>query len=439
LRGVWTGMKILALDIGSSSVRAGVLDNGRLSGRVAKKVFDTHFDGVRAEVKAQAVLKALADAIAELGARAKRVETIAMATMAPSWVAMDKTGRALTPIVTHQDRRSVEIARELERRVGRERHLRLAGNRPFPGGISSTTWAWHLRHAPEVMKKADLCGHLSTFLHRQLTAARVTDPSNASFSGFYSTLDQSGWREELCDAVGIKWHRLPQVIGSDGVAGLVTRPGARRFGLVHGTPVLAGCMDGSAAMLLAGNAPGQLVNAAGSTDVLALCTDRPRPHERLLTRAVGVGQRWVSVSTLAAAGTALEWLHRTLFSEMKVEAFRRLVLRLSGKPDRGSAVFENYLAGDRMSIDQRQASFTGLSLSTTREQMLSAVIESLAEASAERMRLLQEANPIRIRREVVVTGGMTQGLEKVLYRGWRGQWRFRAEDDATLRGLGALV
>jgi glycerol kinase len=40
------------------------------------------------------------------------------------------------------------------------------------------------------MKKADLCGHLNTFLHRQITGARIIDPSNASFTGFYETLTQ---------------------------------------------------------------------------------------------------------------------------------------------------------------------------------------------------------------------------------------------------------
>ena len=57
----------------------------------------------------------------------------------------------------------------------------------------------------------------------------------------------------------------------------------------------------SAAMLLTGAKPGQLLNVCGSTDVLGLCTDRPRPHEKVLTRALGIGDRWMSVCTLAAA------------------------------------------------------------------------------------------------------------------------------------------
>src|SRR3712207_6984137 len=47
------------------------------------------------------------------------------------------------------------------------------------------------------------------------------------------------------------------------------------------------------------------------------------------------------------------------------------------------------LAGERASIEQRRAAFTGLTLATTREQMLEAVIESLVHASADRFALLK--------------------------------------------------
>jgi sugar (pentulose or hexulose) kinase len=82
---------------------------------------------------------AIRRAVADLGAAAKRTDIIGLSVMSPAWVAMDRAGNPVTPIVTHQDRRSIEIAREIERRVGKTHHLRIAGNRPFPGSISSTT------------------------------------------------------------------------------------------------------------------------------------------------------------------------------------------------------------------------------------------------------------------------------------------------------------
>ena len=101
---------------------------------------------------------------------------------------------------------------------------------------------------------------------------------------------------------------LPEVREGNEVAGKVTGHGAREFGLREGLPVLVGVIDGSAAMLVTEAKAGQLFNVTGSTDVLALYTNKPRPDEQLLTRALGVGRKWMSVATIAAAGSAIAWM-----------------------------------------------------------------------------------------------------------------------------------
>jgi xylulokinase len=430
---------LLGLDVGSSSVSAGILRGTRVLATAPRVSFRTQCDGPRVEVDPGELLTAIRQAIACLGPSVKQVDAIALAGMGPAWVAMDRQGGALTPIVTHQDRRSVAEAHELEKRLGQKRHLELCGSRPFPGGISSTTWAWYRRHQPARLKRADLVGHLNTFLHRQLTGMRVTDPSNASFTGLYRTLTLDGWSEDLCANLGISASVLPEIIESDRVGGTITAEAARRFGLRAGTPMLAGILDGSAGLLLAGAEVGQLFNVVGSTDVLALCTDRPRPHPQLLTRALGVRKKWLQVSTLAAAASSLYWARAQFFPEMAIKDFPALLRRLSrlGSAAAGTVRFEPFLAGDRMSLDQRQGVFTGLTLATMRTQMLAAVIEALTRASAARLPLL-EATGTKILRTVAISGGADR-LDQLLQRDWPGRWRRRAFTEATLRGLGTLT
>jgi xylulokinase len=358
---------------------------------------------------------------------------------------MDAKGHPLTPIITHQDRRSVEVAMELERRVGKRRFLRLSGNRPVPGGISVTTWMWYKKHEPRTLRKADLVGHLSTFLHRQLTGSRVIDPSNASFTGLYSTVNQSGWSDELCHAAGISLRLLPQIMEADRIGGTISRQAASRFGLRQGTPMLAGIVDTSAAMILSGARNGQLTNNCGSTDVLGLCMNHAQPHERLLTRALGVGRKWMSVSTLAAAGSGLNWMREQFFRDLPEAKFWKLVDHLGDRKPRqatreaaaGTVRFEPYLAGERTTVEQRRAAFTGLTLSTTRQQMLGAVIDALAQASAARLTLFGQLN-VPMRHRVMLTGGAKGGLADLFHRDWKGRWTFYVEKEATLRGLGRL-
>ncbi len=478
-------MNVLGFDIGSSSIKAGIVKDGRIVGRLVRAGFPTRRSGVIAEVDADAVLVALAAATRQLGKAALKADLIGLSVMSPAWVAMDRSGKTLTPLVTHQDRRSVEIARELESRLGKSRWLDIAGNRPFPGGISATTLAWFLKHEPARMKRADLIGHLNTFLHRRLTDQRVIDPSNASFTGLFDTVGLSGWSDELCDVIGVSRSTLPDIFDADRLPGTITAEAARQFGLRQGMPVMAGIIDTSSAMFLAGAKPGQLLNITGSTDVLGLCVDRPRPGDRLLTRALGAGRLWMSVATLAAAGSALVWAKEQLFPDLSWKQFTKLKakltetsmsrtstasqrsasLRISAalqKPaksrrlsassptstsqaspetsgDAAGVRFEPYLAGERASIDQKRAAFTGLTLSTTRDDMLAAIIDALAQASAARLPLLAETGS-KMKRSVVTSGGAGAGPEHDLFhRDWRGRWTFRHEEEASLRGLGLLA
>lgn len=429
----------LGLDIGSSSVIAGILKGTRVLRESPRAFFRSRCDGQHVDVAPASVLEAVATAISSLGDAARKVDHISMAVMCPAWVAMDKAGRALTPIVTHQDRRSVAQAEEIERRIGKARHLRITGCRPFPGGISSTTWAWFLANEPARLAKADLVGHLNTFLHRQLTGTRVIDPSNASFTGLYETIKLGSWSEPLLENLGVSRHLLPAILPSNAVAGHVLPAAAKAFGLREGTPVLTGIVDGSAGMLFAGAEHGRLFNVTGSTDVLALCTRTPAPHEKLLTRALGIDGKFLSVSTLAAVGSAIYWARDQFFSEMPIEDFRKEVHRLAraGRKASGGVTFDPYMAGERTSIVQRTGAFHGLTLSSTRTHLLSAIIEGLIEASAARLPLLA-ATGTPLLREIAVSGGSDR-LDSILRRDWAGKWTFRPTRDATMRGLGLLL
>jgi sugar (pentulose or hexulose) kinase len=240
---------------------------------------------------------------------------------------------------------------------------------------------------------------------------------------------------------------LPDLHEANAVAGCVVPQAARAFGLTAGTPVMTGIVDTSSAMLLSGAKTGQFANNCGSTDVLGLCLDRALPHDRLLTRALGIGKKWMSVSTIAAAGTALDWTRTQLFANLSHDSFWKLVKTLAreGKSSQrhrdemmAGVRFDPYLAGERTSVEQRKAAFTGLTLSTTRLHMLAAVIESLAAASAARLDLFKQLG-VKMRKDVMVTGGAKGGLADLFHRDWKGKWTFHEEKEATLRGLGTMT
>jgi xylulokinase len=412
--------------------------------------YETSYHGVRVEIDPDDLWAAIVASVT--GLRPGRVDLIGLTALGPAFVAMDRSGKPLTPLVTHADRRSVAQARQIEREFGRDRHLATAGNRPYPGGIASTTWRWYAEHEPALLKAADLVGCLPTWLHRRLTGERVIDPSQASFLGVFRTTTLDGWDPDLVAAAGGRMEQLPEVHEADRVAGTLTAKAAKELGLPDGVPVLSGCLDGSAAMLAAAVAedeanasdikipPGLLVNSVGSTDVLAMAVDAPRPVPRLLTRALGVGRNWVAVATLASVGTTIEWAHRTLFPDLEPDEFHRLLGTEGTEQTDHGVRFRPYLSGDRTTLNQPRGGFSGITLATTREHLLAAVLNGLAGASAARLpRLAEVGSPRPI---VHVTGG---AAVDVLYRDWPpppGGGRWQRKDlpkEATLAGVAVLT
>src|SRR5215831_17699296 len=123
-------MHILALDVGTSSVKAAVLDVetaahvGPIS-RVEYELDSPVPDA--AEIPAQRLWDAVAGAARQAvqqagvaGVSGRDVEAIGFSVMTPALVLLDKSDRPLFPIITHLDRRSRGAARQVQAEVGAE-------------------------------------------------------------------------------------------------------------------------------------------------------------------------------------------------------------------------------------------------------------------------------------------------------------------------------
>jgi sugar (pentulose or hexulose) kinase len=429
-------MKVVAVDVGSSAVKAAIFRDGRRVGGVVREPVATRYEGREVDMDADAVWAAFAAAVRLLGPEARSADRLAADVLAPGFTALTRSGEALSAVITHQDRRSWEQAAEIERRVGADRHLALVGCRPFPGGIASSSLLWLRRNRPDAFARAEVFGQLNTFLNLRLTGAAVVDPGNASFLGLYDTFGMTGWHPELCEALDVAPDRLPEVRSGERVAGRLLPGPADALGLRSGTEVLTGVIDTTAAICSTGAVPGRVFNSIGTTDVLAVVTDRPRPHEKVLTRCLGVGRLWVSVNTIAAGGGALAWVHRNLFADLDKAAFFGLVKELAADPSPSPVRFEPYLAGDRLSLEPKTAGFTGLTLATGRREMLKAVLDAWAELNARGLeRIAERADPLP---DVYVTGGGDE-IAGALHARWPGSWRFHYLDEAALLGMARLA
>src|SRR5438445_10782913 len=131
-------MQVLALDVGTSSVKAAILDvaTAKPLGPVARASYTLDYPTPdAAEVPAERLWSALTAAAREAMASAQKIEAIGLSCLMPALVLLDGADRPLAPIWTHFDRRSRPAARQVWAEVGEE-FLATVGNRPLPGRIS---------------------------------------------------------------------------------------------------------------------------------------------------------------------------------------------------------------------------------------------------------------------------------------------------------------
>ena len=379
---------ILAVDIGTQSLKAGIVDASLtlierqqvpLSIEISKR---TH-----AEMDAEQIWTALTDACRRLTQR-HRVQAVVLSTLCPSLVPLDGNGRALHPIILHLDRRSAAEAEWALETVSAETFLHQTGNLPVPGGISLTSILWLKNHLPEIYQQEDVCfGHAATFVLKRLTDHFFIDPSNASFTGLYDTVSYDGWNGNICEALGIDPAKLPQLKNSNSVAGTLTKPAAEELGLTADIAVITGANDTTCACVGAGvSNEGDLLNPSGTVDILVPCLDRPPVSRRHLLRTHAYPGKWLAMRTVGAGGGSLEWFRQNFCKELGRETFyeRYLPDVLDSQPQ-NRATFLPFLSGNRHQVGQATGSFENLTLDTTREEMLLALLDGIVSFQFEEL------------------------------------------------------
>jgi len=431
--------RILAIDAGTQSLRTCILDHDLTT---LEKEQVSYTPQVKAktwvEIDAEVLWDAFVKACGPLRG-AKEVEGISFSTLCPSLVPMDADGNPLAPMILHLDRRSYRQALWALNRVGEERFLRIAGNLPIPGGISLTSLLWIREHEPSVYHRRDVVfGHGVTFFMKRLTGGFFIDPSNASFTGLYDTVGYGDWDEEILGALEIEREKLPQVALSPSIVGELDGRAAASTGLSPGIPVVIGANDTTCAAVGAGvTEHGKLINSTGTVDNMVLCLDRPLTGKNHLLRTHAYRNRWLAMRTVGAGGASVEWFRKTFCQEMSRDAFYNeylaSVLSPSAEPE---ARFQPFLSGDRHRIKQKTGSFTRLSLNTTREDCLLALVHGIASFQAEGLREWRKHVPLD-RHIYIVGGGASEPYTQYKQRVFK-DFEFVQLGETSLKGAAKL-
>ncbi|MEN8246839.1 MAG: FGGY family carbohydrate kinase [Thermodesulfobacteriota bacterium] len=431
---------ILAIDVGSQSLRACVLDE-RMSEIARQRVGYTPLVKSRdmVEMDPETLWNAMVTACRAI-AHKDRIGSISFSTLCPSLLPMDYDGKPLHPIILHLDRRSHRQAMWALDRVGEDQFLNVAGNLPIPGGISVTSLLWIRDNLPEIYLKKGMCfGHAITFMMKRMTGRFLIDPSNASFTGLYDTVGYGDWDDRLLSPLDIDRRKLPEVIYSTEKGGELGPRSADALGLPARIPVVIGANDTTCATVGAGVVNnGDIMNTSGTVEILALCLEKPLISRKHLLRTHAYPGKWLAMRTVGAGGASFEWFRRNFCREMTKEVFYDTYLRKVLAPGRmPQSRFQPFLAGDRHRIQRKSASFTRMTLNTGRKDLLLGLAHGIISFQLEV--LLEWEKHTRLNCEIHHVGGGASEAYTAYKQQMLNNYTFISSGETTLIGAAKLA
>jgi len=383
---------VLGVDLGTTNAKAAAygLDGGRVAeASVEVGLADT--PAGRAEQDPDEVLRAVAEAVAEVTGRLRTVGRpvvgVGFSGAMHSVLAVDGHGRPLTHAVLWADGRAAPQVAAIARRTDVAALVARTGT-PLHPMAPLAKLRWWAEEEPELAARAARWVSLKEHVLAALTGQTVVDHSIASATGLLDIAARD-WDPEALTLAGVSRERLsPLVHPSARLDGLVG-DWADRLGLPPDVPLVAGASDGPLANLGTGAVePGVASLTVGTSGAVRLVVDRPQgdPTGRLFCYA-GAGDDYVVGGAVNNGGLALKWARDRLLPELAsaavaagkdpFDAFDDLAGGVP--PGAGGLVFLPHLAGERAPrwVPGLRGALVGLTLEHGREHVLRALLEGV--------------------------------------------------------------
>lgn len=440
-------MLVLGVDIGTTSMKMGVF---RLAEDALESVrqfsqgyaINVYNDGLFGDIEPDKWKEAFVAGCRAMEDVIRDVEVISLSGTTPGLTAMADDGTALHPAILMLDQRSRGQAQKIIDTIGLDRLLETTANMPVAGGCSLASILWLRENHPDLFRQTRMFGHSNTYIARWLAGTYAIDPSSASLTALYNTTrNDLTWNVEIARAFDLSLDRLPQIVPAWHSVGRVRTPLAGELGLRKEPHVLIGGNDAVLAAYSVGmENPGDVINVNGTCEISLVCLPRCLPSRNYNVRAHVLPGRWLTLHVMNAGGKALEWFKGVFCSELNDADFYGdfLPRAVDAWLDRDSGVtYVPYLMGSRYSLDPLKAGLQGLTQTTTREEILAAVVRALCQY--QKGHLDDLAQRIHLSDTVHLTGGAINPALIRAKQKWMRQARYIHEQDSCAKGAALLA
>lgn len=268
-------MYLLGCDIGSSSVKASIVDAG--SGLTVGADF---YPKEEAPIKAlkpgwaeqepedwwKYLKIAIKGAIANAGIRGDEIKAIGISYQMHGLVLVDKKMEVLRPSIIWCDSRAVPYGDRAFKNIGEKQCLSHLLN--SPGNFTAAKLAWVKEFEPELFRSVHKFMLPGDFIAMRMTGDIVTTVSGLS-EGIFWDFKNEKVSEDLMSFFGFSYDLVPEIRPTFGLQGELLASVASELGLKKGTPVTyrAGDQPNNALSLNVLN-PGEIAATGGTSGVV---------------------------------------------------------------------------------------------------------------------------------------------------------------------------
>ena len=412
---------LLGIDYGTGGCKTTVLDEtGRFVGEASTE-FATHHDHPGwSEQEPSDWWDALCASLRKLSEKGVDLKSIAACALDGSThnaVLLDANMKPVRRTIMWTDQRATAECDALKAGWG-EKIFSTCYQMPAP------TWTlpqmmWLKANEPDVLKKTEHVLFVKDYVRYLLTGHSATDYIEAQGTLFFrmgNGMDDLGtWDPELVALAGLKMSAMPKLIRPTDMVGGVTAAAAAATGLPEGMPVVCGSSDSAVEDYGAGAIePGDLIIKLATAGNVNAMTAEAHPHPKTLTYSHIVPGMWYSVSATNAAALCQRWFRDGFYKE---PLDGRNVWDVIGAEAEASPIgangvfFHPYLQGERCPYwdSNLRASFTGVSISSTRGDFSRALMEGVAFSLRDCYRTLEEMR-LDVKRIFLIGGGARSRL-----------------------------
>ena len=323
------GKYLLGFDVGSSSVKASLVDIER--GDIAASAFypekEAPIVAVRtgwAEQDPQMwwdnAKLALRKIMQQAGAKGEDIAAIGISYQMHGLVCVNKNQKVLRPSIIWCDSRAVAYGERAFNELGKERCLTHLLN--SPGNFTAAKLAWVKENEPELFRQINKVMLPGDYIAMKLTGEAQTTISGLS-EGMMWDFKAKKPAKFLLDYFGFEDSLLAEVVPTLGIQSVVSEEAAQELGLKAGTPIgyRAGDQPNNAVSLNVFN-PGEIASTAGTSGVVygVLGDVNYDPESRVNTFAhanyTTATDRLGVLLCINSTGILNAWMHRNVTSDL---------------------------------------------------------------------------------------------------------------------------